>query len=110
MHQQTRLSRCRTAESGAIWKVFAQIPQGSNYRHAPKSRPARDSACQPECRAHTLIGAQTQRKVAWAPPHVPATVREGLGAYQVQSAALPGRRAARRWPASARTAQDRGEG
>jgi uncharacterized damage-inducible protein DinB len=81
-----------TNESATTRKVIARIPEGSEYRPDPKSRTAREIAWQIVCEEKMIIEALESGKAEWAPPPMPATMKEVLEAYEEQSAGMP-----RRW-------------
>jgi uncharacterized damage-inducible protein DinB len=80
-----------TNESKTTRNVLARIPEGSDYRPDPKSRTAREIAWQIVCEEKMIIDALETGKAEWAPPPMPATMKEVLDAYEKQSAAMPGR-------------------
>jgi uncharacterized damage-inducible protein DinB len=83
-----------TKESKTTRNVIARIPEGSDYRPDPKSRTAHEIAWQIVCEEKMIIDALESGKAEWAPPPVPATVREVLEVYERQSAGM-----AERWKA-----------
>jgi uncharacterized damage-inducible protein DinB len=83
-----------TNESKTTLKVFARIPEGSDYRPDPKSRTARQIAWQIVCEERMIIEALENGKAVWAPIPMPATMKEVLDAYETQSAEM-----AQRWRA-----------
>jgi uncharacterized damage-inducible protein DinB len=80
-----------TNESKTTRTVLARIPEGSDYRPDPKSRTAREIAWQIVCQERMIIEALESGKAEWAPPPLPATMKELLEAYEHQSAAMAGR-------------------
>jgi uncharacterized damage-inducible protein DinB len=78
-------------ESKTTRNVFARIPEGSDYRPDPKSRTAREIAWQIVCEERMLIEALETGKAEWAPPPLPATMKEVLDAYEKQSARMSDR-------------------
>ncbi|HTK51849.1 MAG TPA: DinB family protein [Gemmatimonadaceae bacterium] len=78
-------------ESETTRKVLARIPEGSDYKPDPRSRTAKEIAWQIVCEEKMIIDALEQGKAEWAPPPLPATMKEVLDAYQSQSAAMPAR-------------------
>jgi uncharacterized damage-inducible protein DinB len=80
-----------TNESKTTLKVLARIPEGSDYRPDPKSRTAREIAWQIVCEERMLIEALESGKAEWAPPPMPATMKQVVDAYQELSAGMPGR-------------------
>jgi len=80
-----------TNESTTTRNVLARIPEGSDYRPDPKSRTAREIAWQIVCEEKMIIEAVESGKTEWAPPPMPATMKEVLEAYERQSAGMSGR-------------------
>lgn len=79
-------------ESKTTRNVLARIPDQSEYRPDPRSRTAQEIAWQIVCEEKMLIEALESGKAEWAPPPMPATMKEVLDAYERRSAELP-----RRW-------------
>ena len=77
-----------TSESKTTRNVIARIPEGSDYRPDPKSRTAREIAWQIVCEEKMIIDALESGKAEWAPPPMPATMKEVLEAYEQQSAGM----------------------
>ena len=77
-----------TNESKTTRNVLARIPEGSDYRPDPKSRTAREIAWQIVCEEKMIIDALETGKAEWAPPPMPATMRDVLEAYETQSAGM----------------------
>jgi uncharacterized damage-inducible protein DinB len=75
-------------ESKTTRNVLARIPEGSDYRPDPKSRTAREIAWQIVCEERMVIEAVESGKAEWAPPPMPATMKEVLEAYEKQSAGM----------------------
>ncbi len=83
-----------TKESKTTRKVLARIPERSDYRPDAKSRTAQEIAWQIVCEERMIIEALERGKVEWAPPPMPATMKEVLEAYETLSATM-----AERWSA-----------
>ncbi|MGQ0649002.1 MAG: DinB family protein [Gemmatimonadaceae bacterium] len=81
-------------ESETTRKVLSRIPEGSDYRPDPKSRTAHEIAWQIVCEEKMILDALESGKAEWAPPPLPATMKEVREAYETQSAGM-----ARRWKA-----------
>ena len=81
-------------EAATTRKVFARIPEGSDYRPDPKSRTASEIAWQIVCEEKMIIDALETGNVAWNPPPAPATMKELVAAYDTHSADI-----LRRWKA-----------
>ena len=67
-----------TNESKTTRKVLARIPEGSDYRPDPKSRTAQEIAWQIVCEEKMIIEALETGKAEWAPPPMPATMKDVL--------------------------------
>jgi uncharacterized damage-inducible protein DinB len=91
MDEKSLFTRFWTDESKTTRSVLARIPEGSDYRPDPKSRTAQEIAWQIVCEEKLIIEALESGKAEWAPPPVPATMKEVLEAYGKQSAAMPQR-------------------
>lgn len=83
-----------TKEAQTTRKVLERIPEGSDYRPDPKSRTAQQIAWQIVCEEKMLIEALETGKVEWAPPPMPASMKDVAAAYEKQSADV-----IRRWKA-----------
>lgn len=81
-------------ESKTTRTVIGRIPDGSTYRPDPKSRTAQEIAWQIVGEERMIIEALEQGKATWAPPPMPAKMREVLAAYTAQATTLPARWAA----------------
>jgi uncharacterized damage-inducible protein DinB len=75
-------------ESSTTRNVLSRIPEGSEYRPDPKSRTAAEIAWQVVCEEKMIIEALEQGKAEWAPPPMPKTMKEILGAYEQQTAGM----------------------
>ena len=94
MNEKSLFTKFWTDEAKTTRKVLARIPEGSDYRPDKKSRTAQEIAWQIVCEEKMIIEALENAKAEWAPPPVPATMKEVLEAYETQSAAM-----AQRWTA-----------
>jgi uncharacterized damage-inducible protein DinB len=83
-----------TKESDTTRKVLARIPERSDYKPDPKSRTAKEIAWQIVCEERMIIEALENGKAEWAPPPVPATMKDVLTAYEKQAGGM-----AQRWRA-----------
>ena len=81
-------------ESKTTRKVLARIPEGSDYRPDPKSRPAAEIAWQIVCEEQMIIDALESGKMEWSPRPAPPTMKELVDVYDSQSAEI-----VRRWKA-----------
>ena len=79
-------------ESRTTRNVLARIPDGSGYKPDPKSRTAQEIAWQIVCEEKMIIDALENGTAEWAPPPMPASMKDVLRAYEDQSA-----RDAERW-------------
>lgn len=86
MSEKSLFTTFWTNESKTTRKVLERIPEGSDYRPDPKSRTAQQIAWQIVCEEKMIIDALESGKVEWAPPPMPATMKELLEAYDRQSA------------------------
>ena len=91
MNERSLFTEFWTNESKTTRNVLARIPEGSDYRPDPKSRTAHEIAWQIVCEERMLIDALESGKAEWAPPPMPATMKEVLEAYETQSAGMTGR-------------------
>jgi uncharacterized damage-inducible protein DinB len=74
-----------TNEAKTTSTVLSRIPDGSDYRPDPKSRTAQEIAWQIVCEEKMIIEALENGKAEWAPPPMPATMKEVSVAYDKQS-------------------------
>jgi uncharacterized damage-inducible protein DinB len=77
-----------TKEAKTTQKVLSRIPEGSDYRPDPKSRTAQEIAWQIVCEEKMLIEALETGTAQWAPPPMPATMKEVIDTYAQQSAKI----------------------
>jgi len=80
-----------TNEAKTTSRVLARIPEGSDYRPDPKSRTAQEIAWQIVCEEKMIIDALESGRVEWAPPPIPASMREIAETYDRQSADIVAR-------------------
>ena len=85
MDEKALFTNFWTKEAETTRKVLERIPEGSDYRPDPKSRTAQDIAWQIVCEEKMIIDALENGKAEWAPPPMPATMKEVLDAYTRQS-------------------------
>ena len=85
MDEKSLFTKFWTDESKTTSKVLSRIPDGSTYKPDPKSRTAQEIAWQIVCEEKMIIDALESGKAEWAPPPVPATMKEVAGAYDKQS-------------------------
>jgi uncharacterized damage-inducible protein DinB len=91
MDEKTLFTKFWTDESKTTRNVLARIPEGSDYRPDPKSRTAMEIAWQIVCEEKMIIEALESGRAEWAPPPMPATMKEVQQAYETHSAGMPGR-------------------
>ncbi len=94
MDEKALFTNFWTKESKTTSKVLSRIPEDSDYRPDPKSRTAKEIAWQIIAEEKMIIDALETGKVAWAPPPLPATMKEVVDAYNEQNAEME-----RRWNA-----------
>ena len=92
MDEKTLFTNFWNDESKTTAKVLGRIPEGSDYRPDPKSRTAKEIAWQIVCEEKMIIDALESGRAEWAPPPMPATMKEVADAYTKQSAGM-----AKRW-------------
>lgn len=88
MDEKALFTKFWTQESQTTRKVLARIPEGSDYRPDPKSLTAQEKAWQIYCEEKMIIEALEAGKAEWAPPAMPATMKEILEAYEKQAATM----------------------
>src|SRR5215217_1865367 len=88
MDEKALFTKFWTKESRTTRNVLARIPESSAYRPDPRSRTAQEIAWQIIYEEKMLIDALESGKAEWAPPPMPATIAEMLGAYDKQSAGM----------------------
>ena len=91
MNEQSLFMKFWTKEATTTRNVFARIPEGSDYRPDAKSRTAKEIAWQIVCEERMIIEALENGTAEWAPPPMPATMKEVLETYGRQSADIAGR-------------------
>ena len=88
MDEKALFTQFWTNEAKTTRNVISRIPEGSDYRPDPKSRTAAQIAWQIVCEEKMIIDALESGNVEWAPPPVPATMKEVVEAYERQSDAM----------------------
>ena len=91
MDEKSLFTRFWIDESKTTSKVLSRIPEGSDYRPDPKSRTAKEIAWQIVCEEKMIIDALESGKAEWAPPPMPATMKEVAAAYDQLSARMADR-------------------
>jgi len=91
MNERSLFTKFWVKEATTTRTVLARIPEGSDYRPDPRSRTAHEIAWQMVCEEKMIIDALESGKAEWAPPPMPATMKEVLEAYEQQSAAMADR-------------------
>jgi uncharacterized damage-inducible protein DinB len=85
MDEKSLFTEFWAREAKTTRAVLARIPEGSDYRPDPRSRTAQEIAWQIVCEEKMIVEALESGKVEWAPPPMPATMKEVLAAYETQS-------------------------
>jgi uncharacterized damage-inducible protein DinB len=85
MDEKSLFTEFWAKEAKTTRAVLARIPEGSDYRPDPRSRTAQEIAWQIVCEEKMIVEALESGKVEWAPPPMPATMKEVLAAYETQS-------------------------
>ena len=88
MDEKALFTRFWTNEAKTTGKVLSRIPEGSDYRPDKKSRTAQEIAWQIVCEEKMIIDALESGKVEWAPPKMPASMKEVADRYEKQSAEI----------------------
>ena len=91
MDEKALFTKFWTNESKTTLKVLSRIPEGSDYRPDPKSRTAKEIAWQIVGEEKMIIEAVENGTAEWAPPPIPATMKEVVDAYEKQSKDVVGR-------------------
>lgn len=91
MDEKSLFTKFWTDESKTTSKVLSRIPEGSDYRPDPKSRTAQEIAWQIVCEEKMIIDALESGKAEWAPPPMPAAMKDVAAAYDKQSADIVAR-------------------
>ena len=94
MDEKALFTQFWTHEAKTTRTVLGRIPEGSDYRPDPKSRTAQEIAWQIVSEEKMIIEALESGKVEWAPPPMPASMKDVVAAYEKQSADI-----VRRWNA-----------
>jgi uncharacterized damage-inducible protein DinB len=85
MDEKSLFTEFWAKEAKTTRAVLARIPEGSDYRPDPRSRTAQEIAWQIVCEEKMIVEALESGKVEWAPPPMPATMKEVLAVYETQS-------------------------
>ena len=94
MDERSLFTEFWTNEAKTTSKVLGRIPDGSDYKPDPKSRTAQEIAWQIVCEERMIIEALENGKAEWAPPPLPATMKEVRDAYEKSRADM-----VKRWKA-----------
>lgn len=86
MDEKTLFTGFWENESRTTRNVLSRIPEASDYRPDPRSRTAQEIAWQIVCEEKMIIEALESGKASWAPPAMPATMKEVAAEYERQSA------------------------
>jgi len=82
MEEKDLLLKFWKRESATTRNVMARIPEGSDYRPDPKSRPAREIAWQIVHEERTLIDGLEKGRIEWTDRPAPAAMKDVLAAYE----------------------------
>ena len=91
MDEKALFTQFWTAESKTTRNVLARIPEGSDYRPDARSRTAQEIAWQIVCEEKMIIEALENGKAEWAPPPMPASMKEIVETYEKHAATFPAR-------------------
>ena len=86
MDEKALFTKFWTDESKTTAKVLSRIPDGSDYKPDPKSRTAKEIAWQIVFEEKMIIDALENGTAEWAPPPMPASMKDVLATYEAQSA------------------------
>jgi uncharacterized damage-inducible protein DinB len=86
MDEKSLFTKFWIDESKTTRNVLARIPEGSDYKPDPKSRTAQEIAWQIVCEEKMIIDALETGSAAWAPPPIPASMKDVVTEYERQSA------------------------
>ena len=85
MDEKNLFTKFWSDEAQTTRKVLGRIPENSDYKPDPKSRTAQEIAWQIVCEEKMIIEALETGKVEWAPPPMPASMKDVAAAYEKQS-------------------------
>ena len=91
MDEKELFTKFWVKESKTTQKVFARIPEGSTYKPDEKSRTAQEIAWQMVCEETMIIDALETGKVEWAPPPMPASMKDLIAVYEQHAANMQAR-------------------
>jgi uncharacterized damage-inducible protein DinB len=91
MDEKALFTKFWTQESKTTQTVLERIPEGSDYRPDPRSRTAQEIAWQIICEERMIVDALETGTVEWAPPPMPATMKEIADEYAKLSSQMPDR-------------------
>jgi len=94
MDEKALFTKFWTKELKTTRNVIARIPEANDYRPDPRSRTAMEIAWQIVGEENMIIEALETGFFQWAPPPIPATMKEVLAEYERRSAEI-----AQRWNA-----------
>lgn len=100
MNEQELFAGFWEHEAKTTQRVFARIPEGSDYKPDPKSRTAQQIAWQIVLEERFIIASLESGVMQWTPTPMPATMAEICAAYAEHAATFPARwraLAAERW-------------
>ena len=88
MDEQTRFASLWAKESDTTRKVLERIPEGSEYRPDPKSRPAQEIAWQIVMEEAMIIDGLESGTMTYTPQEMPSSMTEIARTYADQSARI----------------------
>ena len=91
MDEKELFTKFWVKESKTTQKVFTRIPEGSTYKPDEKSRTAQEIAWQMVCEETMIIDALEMGKVEWAPPPMPASMKDLIAVYEQHAANMQAR-------------------
>jgi uncharacterized damage-inducible protein DinB len=80
-----RFVKLWAAETATTRRVFARIPEGSDYKPDPKSRTAQTIAWQMVNEERMIIAAVESGRAAWSPGPMPSSMAELNAIYAAES-------------------------
>jgi uncharacterized damage-inducible protein DinB len=88
VNEQALFVRFWEHESATTAKVFARIPDGSDYRPDPRSRTAQQIAWQIVCEERMILSALESGTMEWAPTPIPAAMSTITALYERERQSL----------------------
>ncbi len=91
MDEKALFAKFWTDEAKTTRAVLSRIPEGSDYKPDPKSRTAQEIAWQILFEEKMIIEALENGSAEWAPPAMPASMKDILARYEEQSSDIVAR-------------------